>query len=63
MTSPSTVHEAGHPKLVLSNDPEGQGGEEGARGFRMWGTRVYLWLIHVWQKTTQCCKVIILQLK
>ena len=29
------------------------------------GTYVYLWLIHVgvWQKTTQFCKAIILQLK
>ena len=29
------------------------------------GTFVYLWLIHfdVWQKPTQCCKAIILQLK
>ena len=29
------------------------------------GTYVYLWLIHVdiWQKTTQYCKAIILQLK
>ena len=28
------------------------------------GKYVYLWLIHVvWQKPTQCCKAIILQLK
>ena len=29
------------------------------------GTRVYLWLIHVdaWQKPSQYCKVIVLQLK
>ena len=32
MTSASSVHEAEHPKLVLSNDPEGQGGEESRRG-------------------------------
>ena len=31
MTSASSVHEAGHPK------PEGQGGEGGGGGFRMWG--------------------------
>ena len=30
-----------------------------------WGTHVYLWLIHVnvWQKLSQYCKVMILQLK
>ena len=29
------------------------------------GTQIYLWLIHVdvWQKPTQCCRAIILQLK
>ena len=34
------------------------------RRFRMEGTRVYLWPIHtdVWQKLSQYCKVIILQL-
>ena len=39
--------------------------DEGKRGVRREGTRVYLWLIHdgVWQKPSQCCKVIILQLK
>ena len=33
--------------------------------FRREGTYVYLWLIHVdvWQKPTQYCKAIILQLK
>ena len=33
--------------------------------FKMEGTFVYLWLIHVdvWQKQTQYCKIIILQLK
>ena len=33
--------------------------------FRKTGTFVYLWLIHVdvWQKSTQCFKAIILQLK
>ena len=34
-------------------------------GFRREGTYVYVWLIHVvvWQKPTQYCKAIILQLK
>ena len=33
--------------------------------FRREGTYVYLWLIHVdvWQKPTQHCKIIVLQLK
>ena len=38
--------------------------EVGGR-FKRDGTDVYLWLIHVdvWQKSSQYCKVIILQLK
>ena len=57
MTSASLMHEAGHTKLVLWDNPEGWGGEGGGRGF--------LWLIHVdvWQKPPQYCKVIILQFK
>ena len=41
----------------------GQG--EIGEGFRREGIYVYLWLIHVgvWQKPTQYCKAIILQLK
>ena len=43
------------------------GGRGGVRcgGVRREGTHVYLWLIHVdvWQKPTQYCKAIILQLK
>ena len=40
------------------------GWEVGER-FKREGTSVYLWLIHVdvWQKPTQYCKAIILQLK
>ena len=52
MTSTSSMHEAGHPKLVLWDNPEGWGGEGGGVGeFRMRATHVYLWLIHVdvWQ--------------
>ena len=42
----------------------GMGREVGERSKRK-GTHVYLWLIHadVWQKLTQYCKAIILQLK
>jgi len=32
MTSASLMHEAGHPKLVLCDNPEGRGGEGGAGG-------------------------------
>ena len=42
----------------------GVGWEKGGR-FKREGTFVYLWSIHadVWQKPTQCCKAIILQLE
>ena len=42
----------------------GMGRKVGGR-FKREGTYVYLWLIHVdvWQKPTQFCKAIILQLK
>ena len=41
----------------------GMGWEVGGR-FKREGTYVYIWLIHVgmWQKQTQYCKAIILQL-
>ena len=57
MTSAGLIHEAGHPKLVLCDNPEGGVGEGGLRGFRMEGTHVYLWLIHtdVWQKPSEYC--------
>jgi len=40
-------------------------GRERGGKFKREGTYVYLWLIHVdgWQKPTQYCKAIILQLK
>ena len=64
MTSASSMHEAGHPKQVLWDNPEGWDGEGGGE-FRMWGTHVHPWLIHVnvWQNPPQYCKVIRLQLK
>ena len=62
MTSASSMHEAGHSKLVLWDKPEGWDGERGGRGRRVQdrGTYVHLWLIHVnvWQKSLQHCKVI-----
>ena len=47
---------------VVTTQTGGMGREVGRR-FKTEGTQVYLWLIHVWQKPTQCCKAIILQLK
>ena len=32
MASASSMHEAGHPKLVLWDNPGGQGGEGGGKG-------------------------------
>ena len=64
MTSASLIHEAGHSKLVLWDNPEGWGGEKCGRGVQDVGTHVHPWLIHVdvWQ-TPQYCKVISLQSK
>ena len=64
MTSASLIHEAGHSKLVLWDNPEGWGGEECGRGVQDVRTHVHPWLIHVdvWQ-TPQYCKVISLQSK
>ena len=64
MISARSIHEAGHSKLVLWDNPEVWGGE-GWRGVQDGGTHVHPWLIHadVWQKPPQYCKVISLQLK
>ena len=57
--------ETQRPQTRLCDNLEGwdEGGR--GRGFRMDGTWIYLWLIHVdvWQKPTQYPKAIILQLK
>ena len=37
MTGANSMHEAGHPKPVLWDNPEGWGGEGGGRGFFGWG--------------------------
>ena len=64
MASASSVHEAGHSKLVLWDNSEGWGGE-GGEGGSGWETHVHPGLIHVdvWLKPPQYCKVISLQLK
>ena len=65
MTSASSMNEAGHPKPVLRDNPEGEGGEGGGMGVQEGRTHVYLWPIRVdiWQNPSQYCIVIILQLK
>ena len=59
------MHEAGHSKPVLWDNPEGWDGEEGGSVVQDGGTHVHPWLIHVnvWQNPPQYGKVIILQLK
>ena len=65
MTSASLMHEAGHSKLVLWDNPEGWGGKRIGRGVQDRRTYVHPQLIHlyVWQKPLQYCKVISFQLK
>lgn len=50
---------------VLRDNYRGGVGWEVERGFRREGTCVYLWLIgvDVWQKPSQHCEALILQLK
>ena len=57
------MHEAGYSKLW--DKPEGWGGEGGGRGVQDGGTHAHSRLIHVnvWQKPSQYCKLIVLQLK
>ena len=65
MSSVSMIYEAGHAKLVLCDRLEGYGGEGAGRRGQEEGTHVYLHPVHidVWQKPSQYCKVIILQVK
>ena len=55
----------GHPKPVLWDNPEGQGGEGGGMGVQEGRTHVYLRPIHVdiWQKPSEYGIVIIFWLK
>ena len=64
MPSASSMHEAGHPKPVLWDNPVGWGGVGAGRGVQAGGTHVYPWLtpVDVGQKPSQYCKVIIFQL-
>ena len=60
MTSASLMHETGHSKLVLWDNPEGWCVEGGGREVQDWGIHEHAWLIHVdvWKKLQQYCKVI-----
>ena len=64
MAGARLMHEAEHSKPVLWENPEGWG-DGGRRRARNGGTHVHPRLVHVsvWQKPSQYCKVIILQLK
>jgi len=64
MTSASSILEAGRSKPVFW-DKLGWSGEGGGWGVQDGRTHVHPWLINVdvWQKPSQYCKVIILQLK
>ena len=58
MTTAGSMHESGHPKLLLRNNLKGWGGEGGRRGIRDGGTHVHTWLFHVnvWQKLPNIVK-------
>ena len=50
MTSASSTHEAGNPKPVLGDNPEGHSGRE-VGGGSGWRAHVHPWWVHVnvWQ--------------
>ena len=52
MTSASLMHEAGHSRPGLWDNPEGWSAEGGGTGVQDGETHTYTWLIHVnvWQK-------------
>ena len=56
MTRANLMHEPGHAKSVLWENPKGYGGVGNGRGGSgLGGTHVYLWPFHVdvWQKRSQ----------
>ena len=65
MTSASLMPEVGHSELVVQDNPQGWDGEGCGRGVQDGETHVHPWVIHIyiWQKASQYCKVIILQLQ
>ena len=65
MASGNLLYDAGSSNPVLCDNLETLHGMRGGRKFKTGELCVYLGLIHVdvWQKLTQYCKAIILQLK
>lgn len=61
MTNVSSMHEIGHPKLVVWDNKKGQGVGREVRGIQGWGGNMGEPVIDVWQKQSQYFKVIILQ--
>ena len=57
------MHEAGHSKPGLSDNPEGRGGEGGGRRVQDGGTHAPMAYSCQCMAKLQYCKVIILQLK
>ena len=56
MTSASSMHEAGHPKPVLWDNPEGQGRGGSSRcGDTSIPVDTYIPHADVWQKPSQYC--------
>ena len=65
IASGNLLYDGGSSNPRLCDYLERWDGIEGEGRIKRKGTYVYLWLIHVhiWQKPTQNCKAIILQLK
>ena len=59
IASPGSMQDTGCLGLVHWDDPEGWYREGGERGHSGWGTRVYLWWIHVdiWQNQYNIVKL------
>ena len=59
------MHEARHQSQCYGTTQRTKVGRDVGKGFRVRVTHVYLWAVHVnvWQKPSQYCKVIILQVK
>ena len=51
MSSESSVHKAGHSKLVLWDNPEGWDGEGGGRGIQDGDTCTHGWFMSMYGKT------------
>ena len=65
MTSPNSMHGAGHSKMVYLDSSEGWDMEGSVNRVQDGGTHVHPWMIrvNVWQDPPQYCKIISLWLK